>query len=201
MNKSLRPPTFDGRRWSNAGEDRIEIVEARADWPRRYAEEVEVIGAEFRRRGIEGVVFEHIGSTAVAGLPAKPVIDILALAPPALDWQALVEPLEALGYRYWRENPAKQRMFFVKGMPPYGSGRSHHLHLMPQEEAAQRLGFRDWLRQHPDDAHAYATLKRRLADNHYSDREAYTRGKDAFIAAILQLASQGRGGQGTEGDR
>lgn len=110
-----QPPTFDGQRWSNAEADRIELAEANPDWPRRFAEEAGAIASAL---ALPGLKIEHFGSTAVPGLKAKPIIDILLLPPPDADWRSLVAPLEALGYQYWRDNPAPQRMFFVKGMPP-----------------------------------------------------------------------------------
>ncbi|WP_034085416.1 GrpB family protein, partial [Pseudomonas aeruginosa] len=92
------------------------------------------------------------------------------------------------GYQFWRENPNTQRMFFVKGMPPFGHGRTHHVHVMPLAQADRYLLFRDWLRNHPDDAHLYAETKHALARRYPTDREAYTRGKDEVVARILGRA-------------
>lgn len=124
------------------------------------------------------------------GLKAKPIIDILLLPPPDADWQSLVAPLEALGYQYWRDNPAPQRMFFVKGMPPRGQGRTHHVHVMNLADADRHLIFRNWLRNHPQDAAEYQRLKEQLAERFPTDREAYTQGKDALVARILGKALQ-----------
>ncbi|HHN1474027.1 TPA: GrpB family protein, partial [Pseudomonas aeruginosa] len=137
---------------------------------------------------LPGLGIEHVGSTAVPGLDAKPIIDILLLPPPGHDPQRLVAPLEGLGYQFWRENPNTQRMFFVKGMPPFGHGRTHHVHVMPLAQADRYLLFRDWLRNHPDDARLYAETKHALARRYPTDREAYTRGKDEVVARILGRA-------------
>lgn len=80
-----QPPTFDGQRWSNAEADRIELAEANPDWPRRFAEEAGAIASAL---SLPGLKIEHFGSTAVPGLKAKPIIDILLLPPPDADWQA-----------------------------------------------------------------------------------------------------------------
>jgi GrpB-like predicted nucleotidyltransferase (UPF0157 family) len=76
-------------------------------------------------------------------------------------------------------------MFFVKGMPPFGRRRSHHVHVRTPADTAE-LGFRDWLRRHPADAARYAKVKRELAELFKSDREAYTEAKGEFIQQILK---------------
>ena len=123
------------------------------------------------------LAIEHAGSTAIPGLAAKPIIDIF-IAVPSIDVArtTLVEPIKTLGYVYWEENPDKDRMFFVKGMPPYGERRTHHVHIFePTSEFWQRaLAFRDYLRRHPDEAERYQQLKLDLAVRYRSDREAYS---------------------------
>ncbi|MEE9101063.1 GrpB family protein [Pseudomonas nitroreducens] len=182
---SSQPPHFNGQHWSNADDDRIEVVAADRRWAQRFAEEAEAI-----RRALQlpNLTIEHIGSTAVSGLDAKPIIDMLLLPAPGFDRSCLIEPLERLGYQYWRENPRPERMFFVKGMPPFGNGRTHHIHLMEPNEAQRRLLFRDWLRAQPDDARMYAEVKRELACRFPTDREAYTDGKGEVITQILGRA-------------
>lgn len=182
---SPQPPRFDGQRWSNADDDRIEVLPADPAWPQHFAAEAEAIRTAL---ALPGLGIEHVGSTAVPGLDAKPIIDILLLPPPGRDPQRLVAPLEGLGYQFWRENPNTQRMFFVKGMPPFGHGRTHHVHVMPLAQADRYLLFRDWLRNHPDDARLYAETKHALARRYPTDREAYTRGKDEVVARILGRA-------------
>ena len=73
---------------------------------------------------------EHVGSTSVKGLAAKPIIDILiAVRSLPLARTTMIDPIIALGYVYWAENPKTDRMFFVKGMAPYGKRRTHHVHI------------------------------------------------------------------------
>jgi GrpB-like predicted nucleotidyltransferase (UPF0157 family) len=132
------------------------------------------------------VGLEHFGSTAIPGLSAKPIIDIL-IAVRSLSEARLsfVAPLRRLDYVYWADNPKTDRMFFVKGMPPYGVRRTHHVHVTETSgEMWQRLSFRDYLRKNPEEARRYELLKRELADRHKNDREAYTAAKDHFIDEI-----------------
>lgn len=168
--------------------DRIEIVTSDPRWPEAFATEAARIRAALHAHG-EPVAIEHIGSTAVPGLDAKPVIDILLIEPDTTRWPGLVAPLQALGYVFWADNPRRDRLFFVKGMPPHGSGRTHHVHVRTPADAQRECAFRDRLRAHADDAARYAALKRELAAAHADDREAYTEGKTAFIEATLSKRS------------
>ena len=115
--------TRDGNRWSNAAEDRVEIEVYDPEWPARYEAEARLI------RDALGAGFEyrvwHAGSTAVPGLAAKPIIDVVLAVPDRERWPSLVQPLATLEYLYWAENPDTSEMFFVKGMPPLGRRRTH----------------------------------------------------------------------------
>jgi GrpB-like predicted nucleotidyltransferase (UPF0157 family) len=135
---------------------------------------------------------EHFGSTAIPGLAAKPIIDILIAVRSLADARAtFVSALRKLDYVYWADNPKRDRMFFVKGMPPFGSGRSHHVHVTePDGELWRRLAFRDYLRVHPEEAAIYEQLKRRLAAEHPTDREAYTDAKSAYVEAVMCKATK-----------
>jgi GrpB-like predicted nucleotidyltransferase (UPF0157 family) len=137
---------------------------------------------------------EHFGSTAVPNLSAKPIIDILIAVRSLADAQApLVAGLRNLDYVYWAENPKQDRMFFVKGMPPFGPRRSHHVHVTEiHGQLWQRLAFRDYLRAHPEEAGIYEQLKRRLATEHPTDREAYTDAKAAYIETVMRKAMPAR---------
>jgi GrpB-like predicted nucleotidyltransferase (UPF0157 family) len=95
--------------------------------------------------------------------------------------------LETLEYVYWAENPKTDRMFFVKGMPPFGVGRTHHVHVTePDGEMWLRLAFRDYLRAHRDEAQRYQSLKRRLAAEYATDREAYTAAKADYVVDVMR---------------
>jgi GrpB-like predicted nucleotidyltransferase (UPF0157 family) len=134
------------------------------------------------------LAFHHIGSTAVPGLAAKPIIDIMALASSLSEARArLVHPLENAGYAFWAANPARDRLFFVKGLPPSAPRRTHHLHVVRSDAVLRRhLAFRDRLRADPAELNRYAALKRTLAARHASDRDAYTAAKASYIADVLE---------------
>lgn len=174
--------------------DEIEIVDYDANWPRLYEEE-RVRLARILPPDLV-VAIEHAGSTAIPGLAAKPIVDIfIAVRSIGVAMDTLVAPIEALGYVFWAENPDKDRMFFVRGMPPYGERRTHHIHIVePTSGVWQRsLAFRDYLRAHADEAERYSQLKRSLALRHRTDREAYTRAKDAYVAGVVDLARKKSG--------
>lgn len=136
---------------------------------------------------VDGV--EHIGSTAVPGLPAKPVVDLMASVrdPDVVAREASAE-LAADG---WCAVPPELdgrpwRRFFVKPDAP-GLRRVAHLHVLAAGHPRwdQQLAFRDALRRDPGLAARYAGLKRRLATRHADDRESYTRAKSDFVAEVL----------------
>ena len=168
--------------------DEVEIVGYDPHWPGLFDEEAKRLRAVLDSSLIVGL--EHFGSTAVPGLSAKPIIDILIAVRSLTEAQAVfVEALGNLDYVYWADNPKQDRLFFVKGMPPFGATRSHHVHVTePDGEMWQRLAFRDYLRAHPEEAATYARLKRRLAAEHPADREAYTGAKSAYIDSVMRKA-------------
>jgi GrpB-like predicted nucleotidyltransferase (UPF0157 family) len=176
------PVTHNGQQWSNAAEDTIELVEPDPSWPDQFVTEFRAI--EKVLRPLEPRI-EHFGSTAIPKLPAKPIIDIFVIIGDVSVWPHLVAPLSSLGYIYWAENPRTDRMFFVKGMPPFGRRRSHHVHVRTPADTKAELDFRDWLRGHPTDAVRYAKVKRELVERFKADREAYTRAKGELIQQIV----------------
>jgi GrpB-like predicted nucleotidyltransferase (UPF0157 family) len=169
--------------WSNAAEDRIELVEPDASWRQQF--ELEAAALRSVLSAVDGVRIEHFGSTAVPNLRAKPVIDILLIHPNAEAWPQLTKPLQGLGYVYWAENPRKDQMFFVKGMPPFGRRRTHHVHVRVPEDAERELLFRDLLRADPVLAREYESLKEQLARRYRTDRDAYTKSKTDFVQNAL----------------
>jgi GrpB-like predicted nucleotidyltransferase (UPF0157 family) len=168
--------------------DEVEIVNYDPRWPTLFDEEAKRLRAALDPSSIIGL--EHFGSTSIPELSAKPIIDILIAVRSLADARAsFVEALRNLGYVYWADNPKQDRMFFVKGMPPFGSRRSHHVHVTETDgEMWPRLAFRDYLRAHPEEAATYEALKRRLAAEHPTDREAYTDAKSAYIESVMRKA-------------
>ncbi|MBE9032395.1 GrpB family protein [filamentous cyanobacterium LEGE 11480] len=169
--------------------DIVEIVDSDPAWPLLFDIERRQL-----LRVLDGEMWlgiEHFGSTAVPGLAAKPIIDIL-ITVPCLDVarHGFVSSLTDFGYVFWADNPRTDRLFFVKGMPPFGDRRTHHIHVAEcPSEMSDRLKFRDYLRQHPSERDAYACLKRSLASQFKFDREAYTAAKSEFVARIMNLVA------------
>ena len=183
--------TRDGARWGNAADDRIVLVPYDAGWPARFEAEAARVAAALAQGGLGAFQLEHVGSTAIPGLAAKPIIDILVIANDGARWPRAIAPLEGLGYVYWADNPRRDRMFFVKGMPPFGAGRTHHVHVRTKQDARDVLAFRDHLRRDRTAAGEYERLKRQLEASHPADRDAYTAGKSRFVAEILSRAAAG----------
>jgi GrpB-like predicted nucleotidyltransferase (UPF0157 family) len=181
--------THDGRRWSNADDDRVDLVSYDPRWPSLFEAEAGRIRAALS--GMLDFALEHFGSTAIPGLPAKPIIDIMVIADAPSSWAGLVEPIQNIGYVFWADNPRRDRMFFVKGMPPFGERRTHHVHVRTPADARASILFRDYLRRHPEDRVRYASLKEELAARYPTDRDAYTEGKAQFVDEVVRRASGG----------
>jgi GrpB-like predicted nucleotidyltransferase (UPF0157 family) len=169
-------------------DDAIELAPYDPLWP-TLAREIQKLQTVLPTRYVLDI--QHVGSTAIPGLLAKPIIDIQI----AVDSLSAIKPqaisqLKALGYAFWDENPDPTRLFFVKGMPPYGKKREAHIHIVePNSKHWQdKLQFRDYLLEHPDIPHDYAQLKQALAEHYPYDREQYTQSKTAFIEDILRQA-------------
>lgn len=125
----------------------------------------------------------HVGSTAVPGMEAKPIIDILVGVGDLDQSRRCFEPLAGLGYLYAPYLAAEMHWF----CKPHPSRRTHHLHLVPEGSRRYRdeLAFRDSLRADPGAAVEYAALKRKLASQFAHDRDSYTEAKSAFIRDVL----------------
>ena len=129
---------------------------------------------------------EHVGSTSVPGLPAKPIIDMDVVVATAARIPHVIERLATLGYVYEGDKGIRGREAFV--WPP--NTPRHHLYVCPRESLAlqRHLLFRNYLLKHLDEAHSYACLKRELALKFASDREAYTNAKTVYIQKITERA-------------
>lgn len=172
-------------------DETIEVVAYDARWPVMFAEErthlLTCVPSSLLGR------IEHFGSTAVPGLAAKPIVDMLVEVTSLSEARRVVPPiLEAQGYDYfWRplgnvDRPPYYAWFIKRGAQ---GERTHHIHMVEKDfEHWDRLHFRDYLILHPAVAHEYSTLKTRLACEHAEDRIRYTEEKGAFIRRITALA-------------
>lgn len=128
---------------------------------------------------------EHIGSTAVPQLAAKPIIDMLAAVKSFDDIHVFIEGLQQLGYEYMLERMTPTRKFFPKGPQ---NKRTHHLNIVlinDHDQWTKPLAFRDYLRNHKTERQEYAKLKINLAKQYANDRALYTKSKDKFIVRIF----------------
>jgi len=134
------------------------------------------------------VAIEHIGSTAVPGLPAKPIIDMDVAIRDTSDLPATIERLAPLGYIHQGEQSILGRDAFAW---PTGMCR-HHLYVcaLDHGEYRRHLLFRDYLRAHADAEATYATVKRQLAKRYRTEREAYAEAKGPFVAQVLVQAEE-----------
>ncbi len=168
--------------------DHVDIVAYDPEWPTNARTEINKIREMLPSTIID---IQHVGSTAIPGMPAKPIIDIQIAAKSLEEMKIIAIPaLQKMGYEYWYENPDPERMFFVKGMPPFGEKRTHHVHIVEptSKHWSGKINFRDYLIAHPEVALEYQQLKFNLAKKFTYDREGYTNAKAEFINRILQLA-------------
>ena len=174
----------------------IILSEHRAEWTKFYEQEKDSIISALGTKNISRI--NHIGSTSVPGLIAKPTIDILLEIPTDADIPSLTAALISAGYicNMQPNNPAPHLMF-MKGYTPQGfRGQAVHLHVRFPGDWDE-LYFRDYLRSHPETAKSYGKLKQNLQLRYEHDRDAYTEAKTDFIHEATRLARQEMGNKYT----
>jgi RimJ/RimL family protein N-acetyltransferase len=171
--------------------DSIEIEAYDTNWPIQAREEISKLKQKIAALDSPWFVgIEHIGSTAIPELFAKPILDLAIGVKDLTAARILIPLLIEEGYVFWEANPDKNKLFFAKGMPPIGKKRTHHIHVMEvtHHDWIVRPLFRDYLIAHPEERKAYQGLKQDLAEKFKEDREAYTQSKTNFIQKINQKA-------------
>lgn len=158
----------------------LELVPYHAEWPRLFAQERDNLLTHVP----EIIEVEHIGSTSIPGLIAKPLIDMQASLRAMSDAGAAIPRLLRLGYAYIPERVYEERIFLPKGPE---AERTHYLSLIEAgtTEWELRLRFRDALRADAGLRDDYQALKRQLVTAHAGDRAAYTDAKTAFVTRVL----------------
>ncbi len=165
----------------------VVVVDYDPDWAQRF---------EFLRGRITvalgglAAAVEHVGSTAVVGLAAKPIIDMDVLLISATALPEAIERLAALGYTHQGDLGIPEREAFLAPAKDF----PHHLYVWPpnSREFQRHVAFRDYLRSHPQEAKAYGDLKQALAVKFVHDRAAYITGKEAFVGDLLRRANSSR---------
>lgn len=161
---------------------KIELVSANPDWKLMFKEEARKLEKIFTKQS--GIY--HIGSTAIEGIKAKPIIDILIAVKDITLVREYVGKMEKMGYDYKGANGLPGRRYFEKGSPVH----THHLHVFESgdQEIERHLLFRDYLNTHPEEAKAYSALKEKLAAEYRMDPDGYTKAKSDFISEIDRKA-------------
>ena len=162
----------------------IEVADYDPQWPLRFAEIASRVQVAFADGALVGI--EHVGSTSVPGLPAKPILDIDVVIPARTDLPEAIACLGTLGYEHQGDGGIPSREAFRS---PLETPR-HNLYVCAQDspELFRHLAFRDYIRVNPDAALRYGELKRDLAARHSIDIDAYVDGKTQFVEAILRDA-------------
>lgn len=167
--------------------DQISIEDYNPAWPQMAQNEIlnlhEILPSD------QILDIQHVGSTAIPHIRAKPIIDIQIAVKSLSDIkQIAIGKLPQLNYIYWAENPDPDRLFFIKDMPPFGKQRTFHVHIceIGNRHWIEKIKFRDYLIAHNDVAKAYEQLKIDLARKYPHHREKYTQAKTVFIQNIIK---------------
>jgi GrpB-like predicted nucleotidyltransferase (UPF0157 family) len=161
----------------------VRLVPYTAEWKRYFELEKASLQAVL---GSNILDIQHVGSTSIPGMIAKPIVDIAIAVVDFEEARVCIPLIEGLGYVYRGEFGIPHRHYFVKGDP-----RVAHIHMSEITSITWRnlLLFRDYLCWHPKIAEEYAQLKQSLARQFPQDREAYLDGKNAFVERVIRLAS------------
>lgn len=161
---------------------KVRLSEFSEDWMRLFHEEADFLKTIFNE---EIVRFEHFGSTSVAGMKAKPVIDMMCIVTNIHQIDLFNDKMRALGYDVAGEWGIPGRRLFRKG----GENRTHHIHFyeMNNPQIERHLVFRDYLKAHPEEVVRYSRFKEELT-RHFEDTSGYSPAKKAFVMEMEQLA-------------
>ena len=165
---------------------KVKLLSYKPGWKRLYKKEEELLRSSIGKY-IEDI--QHIGSTAIPGVKAKPIIDI-AIGVKSLEvGEKCIKPLEKLGYEYRQDAGLKGRHFFAKGGK---KNRTHYIHIekINSQFWKNHILFRNYLRKHKKAVKEYNELKEKLAEKYRDDRDAYTVEKAIFIQKILKKSLQ-----------
>lgn len=150
------------------------------DWAKEEISRISELLSEY------SPIVNHIGSTAIPGIQAKPIIDILVEINSDTDWQRIAEAMETAGYICM--SVSETRMSFNKGYTPAGyADKVFHIHIHAVGDNDE-ICFRDYLLTHPKTAKEYEALKLSLLPQYRNDRDGYTEAKSVFVRNIISLA-------------
>lgn len=160
----------------------VRLTTYTTEWARLFQEEKSRL---LTTLGEDILDIQHVGSTSLPGMTAKPIIDIAIAVKNFEEARVCIKPIEQLGYEYKGEFGIPRRHYFVKGNP-----RTHHIHMneISSRDWEDQITFRNYLIRHQEMAKEYAELKLELAQRYPTDRQAYTDGKTSFVNHVLELA-------------
>jgi len=163
----------------------IEVVDYDPAWSALFGETGRALRSAL---GAVALRIDHIGSTAVVGLAAKPVIDVQISVAVFEPLGAFKDPLERLGYVYRADNTERTKRYFREAP---GTRRTHiHVRRVGSFSEQFPLLLRDYLRHHDDEAAEFAAVKRRLAEQFRHDRHGYTNAKNPYVWAVIRRADE-----------
>jgi len=162
----------------------VKLIPYQSEWKKLFEEERDLLNSV-----LADIIVEHIGSTSIPGIHAKPIIDIMVGVKDIKEGFKFIKPIEKLGYEYKGEYGIPGRLFFIKEICQM---RTHHIHMVEycSEFWNTHLFFRNYLIKNKDVARKYEKLKIELASKFEKDRNAYTEGKADFIREVLKKYKQ-----------
>jgi GrpB-like predicted nucleotidyltransferase (UPF0157 family) len=171
---------------------KVEVVPHTPQWRDAFEAEAKRVAAAL---GENVVAIHHMGSTAIPNIYAKPVVDLLVEVRDIAEVDGRSSAMESLGYEVMGEYGIPGRRYFRKDNRE--GIRTHHIHAFEagSAEVERHLAFRDYLIAHPGEAHRYSELKRKLAEEHPQNIDAYMDGKDGFIKEMDRRAARWRTSQ------
>lgn len=175
------------QRIEEAIHEEITIVPYNPQWPTLFINEAESLRGKLPNALVGRI--EHFGSTAIPGLSAKPIIDILVEVRSLEETEKQIVPImESGGYDYfWRTDTDPPYAWLIKR--DAAGKRTHHIHMVEANSLLwDRLFFRDYLREFPAEAKRYEALKQSLSEQHTHNRVAYTEGKAEFVTIVTEKA-------------
>jgi GrpB-like predicted nucleotidyltransferase (UPF0157 family) len=163
-------------RWDPA----VRIIDSDPAWAEEAAREIARIESAL---GVLAARVEHVGSTSVPGLAAKPIVDLQVSVTALEPRERFVAPLEGLGYMFVPDPAMPDYHFFAR---PHTRPHTHHVHVCDagSDQELRHLVLRDYLRAHPGEVEGYAALKREVAGRHPEDRLAYVAGKERYVLEL-----------------
>lgn len=164
----------------------VKLIEYNPKWRLSFEREAKKLKKIF---GQDCIDIQHVGSTAIPKILAKPIIDIVIVVPSLYKARRYKKKLREIGYEINKNDTKKERLFFTKGPE---RKRTHHLHIseIGSGYAEDMILFRDYLCRHKDIAKKYSELKKRLAKKYQNAREIYTEKKKKLIEEVVKKAKK-----------